>query len=156
MKIILLLMIVSHAAAALPTLEEDIAALKAERAKRIEIATRAADDWYSLELAKKEKAASGKDGGAYAKERMISLICSVPEWTWDAGKAGQYFISLRVDGTGRHSHANEPMTWTLANGVATLLLPDGRKAVLRFDTGKLCYAGVDFDGKNKVVGRPKP
>ena len=135
---------------------QEIAALKAEYAKREEAAMRPIKDWYALELAKKEKAfmAAGNSIAAVemAKERIVMLVCSVPAWSWEAKGYGDQELVFRPDGTGKNSHAS--FRWECTPDGVIMTVSDGHTSPLVLDAKLLKMTGIDYDKKTKVVCRP--
>lgn len=156
----LLCLLPSLALAGLPTPEEEIAALKAEYAKREAVAVRPVKDWLADELAKKEKAflAAGKSeaAAAVAKDRAIMLLCSTP-WMWNVDKVGDRVLEFRMDGSAtradQKSGASITMRWSIENWTVTLIHNDGRKASITIDPAQLTFKGHGFSPEGESNGK---
>lgn len=143
------------ARAGLPTPEEEIAALKAEYARRETVAVRPVKDWFALELAKKEKAflAAGKSDAAatVAQARSSMLLCSA-SWSWERKGYKNESMVFRPDGTGTHTLTL--FKWkSLSASEIQLELPGGKTCKLKLSVADLTMSGTDFDGRTWVVSR---
>ena len=120
---------------------------------------RPVNDWYALELAKKEKAylAAGKTEAALAvaKERYIMLLCSGVEWTWETETFPVERIVFRPDGTG--DHHNGPFRWEILHdgGIKLTHGKGGGSCTLSVDFKALTLSGLSYGGRLKVVCRAK-
>jgi len=155
--VLFILCAVLSAEAASPA--EELAALKAEYKKRDEAAMRPVNDWYALELVKREKAflnARKRDAAlAMAKERIVLLLCSGVEWTWETETYPKEMIVFRPDGTG--DHHNGPFRWEVVpDGIKLTHGKGGGSCTLSVDEKELKLSGLSYGGRLKVVCHANP
>ena len=131
--------------------DKEVAAIKAEYAKRAEVARRPVRDWFALEVSKKEKAyiQAGNSAGAalMVRERIAMIVCPDSQnlvWTWttkaqlrakgigvpdmDLTEVLTHEIVFQSDGTGIYKaprgSSPRPFQWTPHLGGIKLNLSD--------------------------------
>lgn len=82
------------------------------------------------------------------------LLCSVPSWTWEVEKMGDYTIQFNADGTLLHSAIAGKLLWHIEQEGVIITAPDGKKASVKIDAQALQFSGSDFAAGRKVKGKP--